>query len=48
MPECLWKFRVKEFGPLFVTMDPHGTSSYQQVRERTESNRAEAYRMVGL
>lgn len=48
MPECLWKFLVKEFGPLFVTMDSHGVSTYQQVRDRTESRRAAAYKKLGL
>ena len=24
MPECLWKFRVKDFGPLTVGIDAHG------------------------
>ncbi len=48
MPECVWRFRVKDFGPLFVTMDCHGTSSYQQVRERAAGNLQAAYRKLGL
>lgn len=48
MPECLWKFRVKDFGPLFVTMDSHGTSAYEQVQQRTAANMAAAYRTLGL
>lgn len=48
MPECLWKFRVKGFGPLFVTMDSHGTSSYQQVRSQAERNYAAACAKLGL
>ena len=24
LPECLWTFRVRDFGPLFVAMDAHG------------------------
>jgi L(+)-tartrate dehydratase beta subunit len=31
MPECLWKFRVKDFGPLIVAMDAHGRSLYEEV-----------------
>jgi L(+)-tartrate dehydratase beta subunit len=31
LPECLWKFRVKDFGPLVVAMDSHGTSLYEGV-----------------
>lgn len=33
MPECLWKFRVKEFGPLVVAIDAHGQSLYRNVEE---------------
>jgi L(+)-tartrate dehydratase beta subunit len=32
MPECLWKFRVREFGPLIVGMDSHGESLYENVQ----------------
>jgi L(+)-tartrate dehydratase beta subunit len=34
MPECLWKFRVREFGPLIVAIDAHGRSLYQRVQEQ--------------
>ncbi len=34
MPECLWKFRVKDFGPLVVAIDAHGHSLYRNVQER--------------
>ena len=34
MPECLWKFRVKDFGPLTVGIDAHGGSLYRDVQER--------------
>jgi len=34
MPECLWKFRVKEFGPLIVAVDSHGNSHYRAIQER--------------
>ena len=32
MPECLWKFRVRDFGPLTVGIDSHGTSLYRDVQ----------------
>ena len=32
MPECLWKFRVKAFGPLIVAIDAHGNSLYKDVK----------------
>ncbi|MCZ7590414.1 MAG: FumA C-terminus/TtdB family hydratase beta subunit [Gaiella sp.] len=34
MPECLWKFRVKDFGPLTVGIDAHGNSLYHDVQNR--------------
>jgi L(+)-tartrate dehydratase beta subunit len=34
MPECLWKFRVKNFGPLVVAIDAHGHSLYRDVEAR--------------
>ena len=34
MPECLWKFRVKDFGPLCVGIDSHGNSLYHDVQEQ--------------
>jgi L(+)-tartrate dehydratase beta subunit len=36
MPECLWKFRVKDFGPLIVGIDAHGNSIFHDVQERAE------------
>ena len=41
MPECLWKFRVKDFGPLTVGIDSHGNSVYHEVQE-TARKRLEA------
>jgi len=34
MPECLWRFRVKDFGPLWVGIDSHGKSMYHDVQEQ--------------
>jgi L(+)-tartrate dehydratase beta subunit len=34
MPECLWRFRVKDFGPLTVGIDAHGNSLYHDVQAR--------------
>jgi L(+)-tartrate dehydratase beta subunit len=36
MPECLWKFRVKDFGPLTVGIDAHGNSLFRDVQERAK------------
>jgi L(+)-tartrate dehydratase beta subunit len=43
MPECLWKFRVRNFGPLVVAIDAHGHSLYRDVEERA----AEKIRLLG-
>jgi L(+)-tartrate dehydratase beta subunit len=37
MPECLWKFRVKDFGPLTVGIDAHGNSLYRDVQDRANA-----------
>jgi L(+)-tartrate dehydratase beta subunit len=34
MPECLWRFRVRDFGPLTVGIDAHGNSLYHDVQAR--------------
>jgi L(+)-tartrate dehydratase beta subunit len=36
MPECLWRFRVKDFGPLTVGIDAHGGSLYHDVQAAAE------------
>jgi L(+)-tartrate dehydratase beta subunit len=36
MPECLWKFRVKDFGPLWVGIDSHGNSLFHDVQEEAQ------------
>lgn len=41
-PESLWKFRIKDFGPLLVAMDAHGGSLYTSVSERAASRREAA------
>jgi L(+)-tartrate dehydratase beta subunit len=43
MPECLWKFRVKDFGPLIVGIDAHGNSLYRDVQERATKKLEELY-----
>jgi L(+)-tartrate dehydratase beta subunit len=48
MPECLWKFRVKGLGPLFVTMDTHGRSTYRDVQRAAERNLEAVYRRLGI
>ena len=34
VPEAVWELEVRDFGPLFVTMDSHGGNLYEQVRKK--------------
>jgi L(+)-tartrate dehydratase beta subunit len=43
MPECLWRFRVKDFGPLTVGIDAHGNSLYRDVQTRARARLEELY-----
>jgi L(+)-tartrate dehydratase beta subunit len=43
MPECLWRFRVKDFGPLIVGIDAHGNSVFHDVQERAKSRLEELH-----
>jgi L(+)-tartrate dehydratase beta subunit len=46
-PECLWKFRIKGFGPLLVTMDSHGNSLHAQVNAEAAARRAAVLASIG-
>ena len=46
MPECLWKFRVKDFGPLIVGIDVHGGSLYREVQDRARKKLEELYARI--
>jgi len=43
MPECLWKFRVRDFGPLTVGIDAHGTSLFRDVQEAAKKRLEDLY-----
>jgi len=47
-PESLWKFRVKGFGPLLVSMDSHGGSLYTEVNAQARGKRAAALASLGV
>jgi L(+)-tartrate dehydratase beta subunit len=47
-PESLWKFTVKGFGPLLVSMDSHGGSLYTQVDQAARGRRAAALAALGV
>ncbi|MFX1519542.1 MAG: FumA C-terminus/TtdB family hydratase beta subunit [Promethearchaeota archaeon] len=39
MPECLWVYEVKDFGPLIVTIDSHGNNLTERVKEKIMANK---------
>jgi L(+)-tartrate dehydratase beta subunit len=47
-PESLWKFRIRDFGPLLVAMDSHGGSLYDTVRQEVDSRRAAVLASLGV
>ena len=47
-PESLWKFKLKEFGPLLVAMDSHRQSMYDEVQASVEQNRVKALERMGI
>ena len=47
-PESLWKFRIRDFGPLLVGMDSHGGSLYDQVRDVAQGRRAQVLAGLGV
>jgi L(+)-tartrate dehydratase beta subunit len=46
-PESLWKFRIKGFGPLLVTMDSHGNSLHADVNASATAKRAAVLASIG-
>jgi len=47
-PESLWKFRVRDFGPLLVAMDSHGASVYEAVKDDVQARRAQVLASLGV
>lgn len=47
-PESLWKFRIKNFGPLLVAMDSNGGSLYDTVRHDSQARRAQVLASLGV
>jgi L(+)-tartrate dehydratase beta subunit len=48
MPEAIWKFRVRDFGPLIVAMDSEGNNMYYQVKARARDKLADIYKRLGI
>jgi L(+)-tartrate dehydratase beta subunit len=46
-PESLWRFAIKDFGPLIVGMDSHGGSLYRDVQASVEARRAAVLAKLG-
>lgn len=47
-PESLWRFRIRDFGPLLVGMDSHGGSLYADVAAQAQARRADALAALGV
>ena len=47
-PESLWKFRVRDFGPLLVGMDSHGGSLFREVADGARARRAAVLASLGV
>jgi L(+)-tartrate dehydratase beta subunit len=47
-PESLWRFRIRDFGPLRVAMDSHGGSIYAAIDAGARAKRAEALAALGV
>ncbi len=48
MPEAVWIFEAKDFGPLVVSMDAHGNSLYADVDAETKANLKAIFERKGL
>ena len=47
-PESLWRFRIRDFGPLLVAMDSHGESLFSVVDGAARSRRADVLARLGV
>jgi len=47
-PESLWKFSIRDFGPLLVAMDSHGASLYRTVADDARARRAKVLAELGV
>ena len=48
MPEAMWMFRVKDMGPLIVSIDSHGESFIKNTKEACEERFKELYKQIGI
>jgi len=47
-PESLWRFKIRDFGPLLVAMDSHGGSIYQEVKSEVARNKVDVLKSLGI
>ena len=47
-PESLWRFRIRDFGPLLVAMDSVGGSLYDVVQREAQARRDSVLRSLGV
>jgi L(+)-tartrate dehydratase beta subunit len=47
-PEAIYKFRVKDFGPLIVAMDSHGNHLYFDVKKQITQKLPELYKSLDV
>ncbi|MEA2839360.1 MAG: L(+)-tartrate dehydratase beta subunit [Methylobacteriaceae bacterium] len=47
-PESLWRFRIRNFGPLLVGMDSHGGSMFADVRADVAARRSAVLEKLGI
>ncbi|MDQ6917645.1 MAG: fumarate hydratase C-terminal domain-containing protein [Pseudomonadota bacterium] len=47
-PESLWRFRIRDFGPLRVAMDSHGGSLYDAVNVKARDKRSAVLASLGV
>ena len=47
-PESLWRFAIRDFGPLLVAMDSHGASLYDRVANDAQARRADVLISLGV
>ena len=47
-PESLWRFKIRDFGPLLVAMDSHGGSIYQEVKSDVARNKVDVLKNLGI
>lgn len=47
-PESLWRFAIRDFGPLLVAMDSHGGSLYRTVQADSAARRAQVLASLGV